>query len=217
MFFDDSLKGLKKELKNAGADISFVKIWQKTYDKVKKQTVTIEGQYTKAKTELVIVMDCLKRLETLLIAANENAVGLDLKKEIALLVKELKKYQGGFNLEFLISKEDKEFHLIYETILSLCEKKVSEKKTVLILQSEVENLMAIAKEALEKKWPDFRAMAYYYLGHTDREIYALPHQEKLSVVSKYYLDEFYNPMRQVIEATLGVDRAKEIMEVELWI
>lgn len=217
MFFDDSLKGLKKELKNAGADISFVKIWQKTYDKVKKQTVTIEGQYTKAKTELVIVMDCLKRLETLLIAANENAVGLDLKKEIALLVKELKKYQGGFNLEFLISKEDKEFHLIYETILSLCEKKVSEKKTVLILQSEVENLMAIAKEALEKKWPDFRAMAYYYLGHTDREIYALPHQEKLSVVSKYYFDEFYNPMRQVIEATLGVDRAKEIMEVELWI
>jgi len=48
MFFDDSLKGLKKELKAADADLSFVKIWQKSYDKVKKQATIIGGQYAKA-------------------------------------------------------------------------------------------------------------------------------------------------------------------------
>ena len=29
--FEDSLKGLKKELKSAGMDVSFVKEWQKSY------------------------------------------------------------------------------------------------------------------------------------------------------------------------------------------
>ena len=34
LFGEDSLKGLKKELKSAGADMSFVKGWQKSFDKV---------------------------------------------------------------------------------------------------------------------------------------------------------------------------------------
>ena len=52
LFGEDSLKGLKKELKNVGADMSFVKGWQKIYDKVKKGTKQIEMQYTQAKVEL---------------------------------------------------------------------------------------------------------------------------------------------------------------------
>lgn len=217
MFFDDSLKGLKKELKAADADLSFVKIWQKSYDKVKKQATIIGGQYAKAKSDLEAVWNCLNRMEKALIAANESFTEADFKKEISLLSKELKKYQGGFNLEFLISKEDKDFHLIYDTILSLCAKITSEKKTLLILQSEVENLMAIAKEALEKNWPDFKEMAYFYLEHTDEEIAKLPHQEKVEVVRRAYQNEFYNPMKQIVEAALGTDRANKIMEEDLWI
>ena len=67
MFFDDSLKGLKKELKAAGADVSFVKGWQKNYDKLKKQYPVLESQYIKAKTDLEAVMLCLNKLEQLLI------------------------------------------------------------------------------------------------------------------------------------------------------
>lgn len=217
MFFDDSLKGLKKELKTTGTDISFVKQWQKTYDKVKKQSAAIQIQYTNAKAELEAVMSCLVQMEKLLITVNEGTKDDSFEKGILLLAKDMKKYQGSFNLEFLISKEDKDFHLIYETILSLCAKDVSEKRNVLILQSEVENLMAITKEALEKEWPDFREMAYFYLGHTDSELSKMPHQEKIELVHKQYKSEFYNPMKQILEAALGSERADRIMEVEVWI
>lgn len=210
MFFDDSLKELKKELKATGANMSFVKNWQKIYDKVRKQTPVMEGQYTKAKSDLESVMECLKGMEQLLISDTD-------KTSLANHAKNLKKYQNGFNCEFLIGKEDKEFHLIYDTILLLIGKEIKEKKDKLILQSEVENLMAIVKEALEKQWPDFREMAYFYLEHTDREIFELPHADKIQVVRKYYQDEFYNPMKQVIEAALGEERANRVMEVELWI
>lgn len=217
MFFDDSLKGLKKELKAAGADMSYVKDWQKSYDKVKKQSPVLEGQYIKAKTELEAVMDILKGMEQLLISCKDGMGLAELKKGLSNYVKDMKKYQNSFHCEFLIGKEDKDFHLTYSAIISLCEKDVKEKKELLILQSEVENLMAIAKEALEKNWPDFREMAYYYIGHTDREIFELPHQDKVQMVKKMYENEFYNPMKQVIGAALGEERANKVMEAELWI
>lgn len=216
MFFDDSLKGLKKELKTVGADITFVKSWQKNYDKVKKQYPIIQSQYIKAKNDLEAVMECLKGLEQLLISVKDISDAAAVKDKLTHYAKELKKYQNGFNHEFLIGKEDKEFHLIYSTILTLCGKDMTAKRERLILQSEVENLMAITKEALEKVWPDFHEMAYFYLEHTDREISELPHADKIQFVKKQYRDEFYNPMKQVIEAALGKERAKYVMEVELW-
>lgn len=215
MFFDDSLKGLKKELKTAGVDMSFVKGWQKSYDKVKKQCPAIEGQYIKAKADLQHVMECLKGMEQLLISAKDISDKV-FKEKLNHYAKELKKYQGGFNQEFLIGKEDQEFHLTFSTILSLCGKTLKESKERLILQSEVENLMAITKEALDKSWPEFRELAYYYLEHTDRELLELPHMDKVQFVKKLYQNEFYNPMKQVIEASLGLERAEKIMEVELW-
>ena len=217
MFFDDSLKGLKKELKTAGVDISFVKGWQKSYDKTKKQYPVLEGQYAKAKSDLEAVMECLKGMEQVIVSANGTDSLVDVKKSLLNLSKDMKKYQNGFNCEFLIGKEDKEFHLTYDTILSLSGKDVKDRKDMLILQSEVENLMAIVKEAQEKEWPEFRAMAYYYLEHTDSEILDLPHSDKIEVVEKIYRNEFYNPMKQVIEAALGEERAKQVMEVDLWI
>ena len=159
--FDDSLKGLKKELKSAGVDVSFVKEWQKSYDKVKKQSAVLKAQYTQAKADLEMVYQSLKQMEQKLIAGD-----LDLSVE----VKGLKQYKNSFNQEFLIGREDKEFHLTFATILSLGEKKISVQKDVLILQSEIENLLAVTKEALEKEWPEFRAMAYFYIERTDRDI-----------------------------------------------
>lgn len=217
MFFDDSLKGLKKELKTVGGDVSFVKEWQKSYDKVKKQSPVLEAQYIKSKAELETVMDILKGMEKSLIESKDAWDLMHVRKALSKYADEMKKYQNGFQYEFLIGKEDKEFHLSYEAILSLCAKEENEQRELLILHSEVENLMAITQEALEKQWPDFREMAYYYLGHTDCEIYELPHADKVQVVQKMYKDEFYNPMKQVVEASLGEERANQIMEVELWI
>ena len=205
--FEDSLKDLKKELKTSGADVSFVKTWQKSYDKVRKQSAALKAEYTKAKMDLESVYQSLKTMEQKLIAGDS-----DLSSE----VKGLRQYKTSFNQEFLIGKEDKEFHLTFATILSLGEKEISAQKDMLILQSEIENLIAVTKEALEKAWPEFRAMAYFYIERTDRDIIDMPHTEKVSYVQRIYEDEFIKPMMQVLESALGDERAKFVMEVELW-
>ena len=207
LFGEDSLKGLKKELKNAGADMSFVKGWQKSFDKVKKNSGQIEAQYTQAKSELEQVHAVLKELEAILIARGGK---------LSECEKNLKKYQGHFNHEFLIGKEDKEFHLTYETILKLCSNGHKTQKEVLILQSEVENILAVTEEALEKSWPDYRAMAYFYLNRTDREISDLPHMDKVTEVNRIYEVEFLAPMREVLTKCLGEERARQMLEVDVW-
>lgn len=206
--FEDSLKQLKKELKSAGVDVSFVKEWQKSYDKVRKQSAILKAQYTQAKLDLEMVYQSLKTMEKKLIAGDADMTSS---------VKGLKQYKTSFNQEFLIGKEDKEFHLTFQTILSLGEKKISGQRDMLILQSEVENLLAVTKEALEKEWPEFRAMAYFYIERTDRDIIDMPHNEKVSYVQRIYADEFVKPMTQVLESAFGEERAKNVMEVELWI
>ena len=207
LFGEDSLKGLKKELKNTNADMSFVKKWQKTYDKVKKNSGQIEAQYVQAKTELEQVRTILKQMEEILIAR---------EGKLSECEKELRKYQGRFNHEFLIGKEDKEFHLTYQTILGLCGNVHKTQKDVLIMQSEVENILAVTEEALAKEWPDMRALAYFYLERTDREIYDLPHGDKVAEVGRIYENEFLVPMRETLTKSLGEERAKQILEVEVW-
>lgn len=206
--FEDSLKDLKRELKTAGADMTFVKDWQKAYDKVRKQKGQLEEIYNKAKKELETVYSALKAMEQMLITGNTDVCSMG---------RELKKYQNSFNHEFLISKEDSDFHLTYQTILSLCEKKLTTQKDVLILQSEVENLLALTKEALGKEWPDFKAMAFYYIDRTDKELSDLPHIDKVAKVQRIYENEFIKPMYQVISTCFDEEKAKQIMEVELWI
>lgn len=216
MFFDDSLKGLKKELKAVGVDISFVKSWQKTYDKVKKQSPIIEGQYVQTQKKLKCVYGILKDLERLFVSFENGMDYKNVQKSLSEILKDMKKFQNDFTLEFLIGKEDKEFHLTYSAIISLGEKEIKEKRDTLIIQSEVENLLAITKEALEKEWPAFRALAYFYIEHTDKELLDLPHGEKVEKVTKIYEREFYKPMFQIVENALGKERAENIMEVELW-
>ena len=208
LFGEDSLKGLKKELKTTGADMSFVKGWQKVYDKVKKNSGQIEAQYTLAKQELEQVHAILKKTEAILIAR---------EGKLSECERDLKKYQGHFNHEFLIGKEDKEFHLTYQTILNLAANGRKTQKDVLIMQSEVENILAVTEEALAKEWPSYRAMAYFYLERTDKEIFDLPHSDKVAEVERIYETEFLAPMREVLIKCFGEERAKQILEVDVWI
>jgi len=155
-----------------------------------------------------MVYQSLRAMEQKLIAGDS-----DLSDE----VRGLKQYRNSFNQEFLIGKEDKEFHLTFSTILSLGEKKISSQKDMIILQSEIENLLAVTKEALDKQWPEFRAMAYFYIERTDKDILDMPHVEKVAYVQRIYEDEFVKPMTQVLQSAFGDERTKNIMEVELWI
>ena len=191
----------------------FVKGWAKVFEKVKKASVQIGQQYTQAKLELEMVHSILKKMEQTLIEMKNNSVDTSRLNECA---KELKKYQGHFNHEFLIGKEDKEFHLTYQTLLTLCAKGLKEKKDVLIVQSEVENILAVAEEALAKEWPSFRAMAYFYLDRTDRDILDLPHSDKVVEVNRIYETEFLTPMRNVLVECFGEEKANYTLEVDVW-
>ena len=216
LFGEDSLKGLKKELKSAGADMSFVKGWQKSFDKVRKGCVQWEAQYVQAKQELEQVHAQLKEMEQTLISMKCDLDNASFKSALGDCMKVLKKYQGHFNQEFLISKEDKEFHLTYQTILDLSGRGFNEQKDVLILQSEVENILAVTEEALEKEWPSFRAMAYFYIGRTDKEIFDLPHSDKVAQVNRIYETEFLEPMLKVLTECFGEEKANYILEVDVW-
>ena len=207
LFGEDSLKGLKKELKNTGADMSVVKNWQKVFDKVRKNSSQLEEEYTRAKQELEQVHAVFKKIEEILIAR---------EGKLSECEKELKKYQERFNHEFLIGKEDKEFHLTYQTILGLCSDGHKSQQDVLIMQSEVENILAVTEEALAKEWPDFRAMAYFYLERTDKEISDLPHADKVAEVHRIYEREFLAPMRPVLAACFGIEKANDKLEEEIW-
>ena len=134
--FDDSLKSLKRDLKDSGVDIGFIRQWQKNYDKVRQQTPILENQYKIAKQELEAVLSILKDMEQQLIRGSVN------KESLAVFLKEMKKFQGHFSQEFLIGKEDTDFQTTYVSILKLCDKDVNVKGNALILQSEIENLMA---------------------------------------------------------------------------
>ena len=208
--FDDSLKFLKKEFKEANVDMSMIRQWQKSYDKVKQQSVVLGNQYQTAKQELEQVLALLKDIEQQLIKGPVS------KEALALFTKEMKKYQGHFNQEFLIGKEDTDFHSTYASILKLCDRDLSVNVNALILQSEVENLLAVTKEALGKNWPHFRAMAFFYIDRTDKDISDLPHLDKVVKVQGIYEEEFLRPFFNVVTGHLSEDRIKEIMEEDLW-
>ena len=208
--FDDSLKSLKRDLKDAGVDMSFMRQWQKNYDKVRLQAPILESQYKTVKQELQTVLSLIMDMEQQLIGGVAN------KDSLAVFSKEMKKYQDHFNQEFLIGKADTDFQTTYVSIIKLCEKDLSVKGNALILQSEIENLMAVTKEALEKEWPDFRALAFFYIEGTDKEISELPHSEKLVKVKNIYESQFNQPFRDALAGRINAIRIKEIMEVELW-
>lgn len=216
LFGEDSLKGLKKELKSTGADMGFVKGWQKDFDKVKKNSRQIEAQYTQAKQELMQVHTALKKMEQSLIYIKEDLKSSSYRSYIKDCVRDMKKYQGSFNHEFLIGKEDKDFHLTYQTLLNLCGNDDWNARDMIILQSEVENILALVEEALEKEWPEYRAMAYFYLERTDKEIADLPHADKVVEVNRIYDAEFLSPMREVLNKSFGEGKAKQILEVDIW-
>lgn len=207
--FEDSLKALKKELKDAGVDLSVVRDWQKYYDKVRRQAPQLELQYQTATNELESVLSLLKGMEQFLIS-NKGA------GDVAGYAKELKRYLGHFNHEFLISKEDSDFHSTFSSIVNLCEKSKRELSDALILQSEVENLIALVEEALDKELPEYRAMAFYYIERSDKEIFDLPHADKVAKVRRVYENEFLKPLQDAMTGRISEIRIKVIMEEELW-
>lgn len=197
------IKEIKTALQTLGMDIAILQNWKKLYDKTKKQLPAVTTKYQSAKKALREADTKLSRLEQLMVAGVEW--NREEQKEIQNILKQLKKLKNLVCHEFLVSKEDKEFHLILNTILKLGAKICKRKEDRLLLKSEIENILALIRENLEKEQPDLLMLSFFYLQHNDTELVNLPPTERLKKISQVYQDAFLDPLCDTL--TIAIDKA----------
>ena len=190
---NDFVENVKSALAAVDCDMGAFRSWQKMYDKLKKKKSEQEDRYRRCREQTKRVQEDAQLMEHMLTTA-QSVDG----KEFGRLLKDLRQMQNSFDHEFLVSKEDQEFHSTYDTILRLGTKALNAPDQKLLLQSEIENLLALLKENLEKEEPEIAALTFYYQFGSDQELAQLPPAEKLSKIT--YLssgDRFCNFWNQV--------------------
>ena len=202
--FDSQGKELKNAMQIAGADMTLVKEWLKMAEKTKKQYEIVKDSYEKARASLLRITEIMEALEKFLVSNRETS---EFAGDFSGFMKELKKLRGNADHEFLISAQDREFHLTYDTILKIGPEFLEGKANGIILQSEIENLISLSKEAIEKERPDLVMLAYFYLKRTDKEICELPHKERIGKVQRVFWTEFLSDMTRELENSIAYAEA----------
>lgn len=185
---------LREALAATGCDMNLFRSWQKLYDKRNRQLDAVKNRYEQARQCGEQAMTDAGRIEELLTSDTKTD-----PKAIELLLKDLKRLRNRFDHEFLVSKEDHELHSTYDAILRFGEYVPEEASGRLIFQSEIENLMVLLGENLEKEAVDPGKLSFFYLNHTDEELAVLPPAERLALVNRIYEEEFLHPIRQMVE------------------
>ena len=212
MFGEDRrIRELKRRLSQAGCDMEVVKNWQRQLERMQKQYPVQCQQFDNARKSLLEVEAYAKNIEALLV--RRDAWTPDKKRELFSIQKELKKRKNTYIHEFLVSKEDKDFHLTYETMIKLIDQFDGSGDHAIILQSETENLLAMIKEDLEKEIPDMLALTYFYIVGSDRELVDLPPKERLEKIKRVYEMKFIRPMER--QLTIATDMTEE--QLHAWI
>ncbi len=200
---DEDFEQIKEGLAAMGGDMSAFRSWQKIYEKVSKQWPTLQRRYEDALSATRQVEKYAEQMEQMLI----SDAGVE-PKEFAFLLKELKCMQNSFDHEFLISSEDHEFHSTYDTILKLGVKALETSDQRLILQSEIENLLALLRENLDKEAPDGRWLCVYYLSGSDRELAKLAPAERQTRIRLVYHEKFVKPFLKLVSPAIAKARAE---------
>ena len=199
---NDFVENVKSALAAVDCDMGAFRSWQKMYDKLKKKKSEQENRYRRCREQTKRVQEDAQLMEHMLTTA-QSVDG----KEFGRLLKDLRQMQNSFDHEFLVSKEDQEFHSTYDTILRLGTKALNAPDQKLLLQSEIENLLALLKENLEKEEPEIAALTFYYQFGSDQELAQLPPAEKLSKITYLYECEFRRPILELLES--GISGAGE--------
>jgi hypothetical protein len=204
---DEELERVRTALAATGADMSAFRRWQKSYEKVNKQWPAVQSRYQDALLDTRQVEELAGHMEHMLIESRLLDRGA-----FAHILKELKRMQNTFDNEFLISREDVEFHSTYDTLLRLGTRALDSPAQRLILQSEVENLLDLLRENLAKPSPDPRKLSLFYQYGTDKELAVLPPDERLAKVERVYEARFARPIMELLSE--AVQRADH-MAVQL--
>ena len=133
---NDFIENIKDALAAAGCDMGAFRSWQKQYDRLKKKQKEQKERYERCREQTKRVQEDAQLMEQMLIAEQTAD-----RKEFGRLLKDLRQMQNNFDHEFLVSKEDQEFHSTYDTILRLGMKALNASDQKLLLQSEIENLL----------------------------------------------------------------------------
>lgn len=202
---NDFVENVKSALAAVDCDMGAFRSWQKMYDKLKKKKSEQEDRYRRCREQTKRVQEDAQLMEHMLTTA-QSVDG----KEFGRLLKDLRQMQNSFDHEFLVSKEDQEFHSTYDTILRLGTKALNAPDQKLLLQSEIENLLALVKENLEKEEPKIEALTFYYQLGSDQELAQLPPTEKLEKITYFYEREFRQPILLLLEN--GISRAGQLKD-----
>ena len=193
---------VKAALVETECDMEAFKTWQKRYEKLKKNRREKSNRYYHCWAITCLIQRDAGRMEQILTGDTID------RREFARILKEMKQMRGKFDDEFLVSSKDQEFHSTYDTILRLGVRALEPEDQRILLQSEIENLLELLKENLEKEKPSFEALAFYEQekGQTNLEELALT--EKLSHIQSVYESEFCEPIMQML--TEGIAKANRL-------
>ena len=201
---DEAFDKIKAALAATDSDMAAFKSWQKKYEKLSRQWQNVQNQYENARAATEWVNNAAGQMERMI--TGEKAYD---KKEFAQFLKEMKRRQNGFDHEFLISAEDREFHSTYDTIVRLGQKAYETADQRLILQSEIENLLALLRENLEKERPSAWKLAFYLMDHSEKDLAALPAGGKVSCVNQTYEEHFLKPIVNLVASAIeSADRKR---------
>jgi hypothetical protein len=207
---DEAVKLLKKKLKTAGCDMDNVKKWSRQLQAVKKQSQVTQKQYLASLENLETVENYMKELQELL--TGSKSWDKEQLKELQFVNRELKKMRTSCDHEFVVSREDREFHLIYDTICRMIGGFDGADNERILLLSEVENLRALIKEKLEREKPEPIALAFFYLDHKDAELVNLPPERRLEKINEVYETEFLQSIRgQTASAGMSEDELVQVI------
>lgn len=189
---DEELKLLKAALKDAGCDADVIKRWSKQLLGIKKQMPAVVRRYEEAIMKLEEVSEYMQELKAML--SEKKYWDKGSLRDLQYIAKELKKIGTAYDHELVVSREDREFHLIYETIRRQIDKFEGANDARIYLLSEVENLSALIREKLARKKPNSIALTYFYSNYKEEELVDLPPEARILRIEQTAEQEFFGPI-----------------------
>ena len=105
-----------------------------------------------------------------------------------------------------MSRENQEYWLTYQTILELGAKECDK----IIFQSEVENLVALNQEILDRPTPNFYYLGFYETNRSTEDLSDLPYEEKMRKIGSLYEVDFIHPIQK--QLVLAIQYADSLLE-----
>jgi len=192
---DTNEKELKELLAQMGCEASVFKNFKNKYEKIEKRYDSIVSGYQNAKESGERLKELLLNVETYF---TEHK-----KVDLVDAAKVLKKLKGAYIHVFLVSNQNREFESTYETSQAKLPGLEKHMEDHILMQSEVENLLAMITEDLEHQEPNLKAYAYFLLDHKDSELEELSPSKRCELVDDIYQSEVVTPVRAAVKQQEG--------------